>query len=35
MISAGAVLSIVPMVIVFLLLARQLARGLVSRSVKG
>jgi multiple sugar transport system permease protein len=35
MISAGAVLSIVPMVVVFVLLARQLARGLVSRSVKG
>lgn len=35
MISAGAVLSIVPMILVFLLLARHLARGLVSRSVKG
>jgi multiple sugar transport system permease protein len=35
MVSAGAVLSIIPMVIVFMLLARQLARGLVSRTVKG
>ena len=35
MISAGAVLSIIPMVVVFILLARQLARGLVSRTVKG
>ena len=35
MISAGAVLSIMPMVVVFMLLARHLARGLVSRSVKG
>lgn len=35
MISAGALLSIVPMILVFLLLARQLARGLVSRTVKG
>jgi multiple sugar transport system permease protein len=34
-ISAGAVLSIIPMVLVFVLLARQLARGLVSRTVKG
>jgi multiple sugar transport system permease protein len=35
MISAGAILSIIPMVVVFALLAPQLARGLVSRSVKG
>jgi multiple sugar transport system permease protein len=35
MVSAGAVLSIIPMVLVFLVLARQLARGLVSRSIKG
>ena len=35
MISAGAVLSIIPMVVVFMLLARHLARGLVSRTVKG
>lgn len=35
MVSAGAILSIIPMVIVFVLLASQLARGLVSRSVKG
>jgi multiple sugar transport system permease protein len=34
-ISAGAVLSIIPMVLVFVVLARQLARGLVSRTVKG
>jgi multiple sugar transport system permease protein len=34
-ISAGAVLSILPMVLVFVVLGRQLARGLVSRSVKG
>lgn len=34
-ISAGAVLSILPMVVVFVLLGRQLARGLVSRTVKG
>ncbi len=35
MISAGAVLSIIPMVLVFIVLARQLSRGLVSRTVKG
>ena len=35
MVSAGAVLSIIPMVLVFVVLARQLARGLVSRTVKG
>ena len=35
MISAGAVLSIVPMVIVFILLARQSRTGLVARTVKG
>jgi multiple sugar transport system permease protein len=35
MVSAGAVLSIIPMVLVFVLLASRLSRGLVSRSVKG
>ncbi len=35
MISAGALLAIVPVAVVFLLLARQLAGGLVSRTVKG
>jgi multiple sugar transport system permease protein len=35
MVSAGAVLSILPMIAVFMLLARQLARGLVARTVKG
>jgi multiple sugar transport system permease protein len=35
MLSAGAILSIVPMVIVFVLLSRQISMGLVARTVKG